>query len=56
MGAHGFAMGIPLEEPRIISKNIRLLYESLLHVIKEELGHEDLKTTQIYSHSQKENL
>jgi site-specific recombinase XerD len=27
-----------------------------LYVVKEILGHEDLSTTQIYSHLQKENL
>jgi site-specific recombinase XerD len=27
-----------------------------VYVIKEKLGHEDLKTKQIYSQSQKENL
>ena len=27
-----------------------------LYVVKELLGHEDIKTTQIYSHLQKENL
>ncbi len=34
----------------MVQKNMRLL------VVKKILGHEDLSTTQIYSHLQKENL
>ena len=34
----------------MVQKGARLI------VVKELLGHEDLKTTQIYSHLQQENL